>query len=247
MPRAWMFIVLIVVVGAPAAHADPILKKFKAQISAALAIGNAEKRTAAVRSLFYRGDLDEWSEKLAERTAARLAKLQGRDVSFAPLEATSETLHVINGYEYRPNLEPIGYVVFTDPAAAPGNNTKVFYGRPNKDRGYYLPLTVRRLVNPDAPPDKQLQMIAIGLAHPPLTFEGWCDIALSNNTVKRLPLDDQNIGNQTRIIRGQSIERCEVENTAGRGSLSLRLYEGDQLIFQRQVDSPEATIRYRKQ
>jgi hypothetical protein len=177
-----------------------------------------------------------------------LAKLHGRNVSFTPLPRppTTEPLHVADGYEYRPNLKPVGHAVFTDPAAAPGNNTKILYGLHPMERRYYFPLVVRRLVNADAPPDKQLQMLTIGAAHPPVTFAGWCDIALSNNTTKRVILDDQKIGNQTLIMRGQSIEACEVKNTSGRGSLSLRLFEDDRTLFERHIESPQTTITYRK-
>lgn len=247
--RFLLFVLMIFLLGIKthSAYSDTLENEFKTRIQAALGIAEDDARLAAVATMFYRGDLDDWAEDLARRTAGRVAKLRGRDISFAALPETVETLHVINGYEYRPNLEPLGYVVFTDPAAAPGNNTKIFYGRPPGQKGYRFPLTVRRLVNPNAPPDKQLQMLAIGAASPPVTFEGWCDIALSNNTVKRVRLHDQNIGNQTLIMRGQAIRRCEIENTSGRGSLSLRLYEDDKAIFERSIEMPQNSITYRAQ
>ena len=99
-------------------------------------------------------------------------------------------------------------------------------------------------MNPDALPDKQLQMIAIGLTFPASTFDGWCDIALSNNTIKRVKIDDQKVGNQTMIMRGQSIEACEITNTSS-GTLRLRLYEDDREIFIQQIETPQTTITYR--
>jgi hypothetical protein len=244
-----LLIVLIAVVSTaivPAAHADAASDEFKARIEAALAIGDDAGRTAAVGALFYQNALDDWSESLVARVVKIVAKKQGHDVSFVPLSPDTELLHVIDGYEYRPNLEPLGQVVFTDPAADPGNDTKVLYGRPANDQRLYFPLTIRQLVNPDAPPDKQLQILTIGAANPTATFEGWCDIALSNNTIKRVILEDQNVGNQTLIMRGQLIEGCEVTNTGGRGGLSLRLYEDDQEIFIQQIETPETSITYRK-
>ncbi|NNE84673.1 MAG: hypothetical protein HKN28_11950 [Alphaproteobacteria bacterium] len=246
-----ILIAFVFAAAAPLARADAATDEFKARIEAALAINDATERSAAIGALFYREALDDWSQSLVERVIGIVAKKQGHDISFVDLSPDTDLIQIVDGFEYRPNLEPMGQVVFTDPAADPGNDTKVLYGRPalpspgNEDR-LFSPLTVRRLVNPNAPPDKQLQMIAIGGAHPPAEFEGWCDIALSNNTVKRITLDDQDIGNQTRIMRGQSIEACEVTNTGGRGSLSLRLYEGDREIFIRQIETPEATITYRK-
>ncbi|NKB49748.1 MAG: hypothetical protein GKS02_10365 [Alphaproteobacteria bacterium] len=244
-----LLIVLIAAIStafAPSARADAATDAFKARIEAALAIGDEAGRSAAVGALFNQVAVDDWSKSLVDRVIAIVAKKRGHDISFIPLSPDTELLHVVDGYEYRPNLEPLGQVVFTDPAADPGNDTKVLYGSRAGDGQLFFPLTVRVLVNQDAPPDKQLQILTIGSAHPPATFEGWCDIALSNNTVTRITLDDQDVGNQTRIMRGQSIEACEVTNTGGRGGLSLRLYEDDREIFLEQIEVPDAVINYRK-
>jgi hypothetical protein len=243
-----VFLLVVLLSAASAtARADVQLEEFKRRIEAALAISDKSARVTALEALFHREALDDWSTKMAGRMSGRLDKLQGRMISFAPLPPGEVSLHVVDGYEYRPNLKPIGHVVFTDPAARPGNNAKVLYGRHPTQPRYAFPVVVRELVNPNAPKDKQLQMIAIGMAHPPLTFEGWCDIALSNNTVKRVTLDDQKIGNQTRIMRGQSINRCEVTNTSERGALSLRLFEDDRKLFEDRVEVPQTTIIYQKQ
>lgn len=226
--------------------ADELSDDFRRRIEAALAIDDEAGRSDAVAELFYSDALDEFSQGLANRVIGIVAKLQGRDVSFAPLPPDTELVNILDGYEYRPNIEPLGHVVFTDPAAEPGNETKALYGRHPTEPRYMFPLTSRRLVNPDAPPDRQLQILTIGMDHPPITFAGWCDIALSNNTVKRISLDDQKLGNQTRIMRGQSIEACEVTNTSGRGALSLRLYVDDDEIFMQHIETPETTISYRK-
>jgi len=241
----FLLVVFVSAAGA-SASADTQLEAFKKRIETALAINDKTARTPALEALFHREALDDWSTKMAGRMFGHLDKLRGRTISFAPLPPGEVSLHVVDGYEYRPNLDPVGYVVFTDPAARPGNNTKLLYGRHPTQPRYAFPVVVRKLVNPDAPKDKQLQMIAIGIAHPPLTFEGWCDIALSNNTVKRVMLDDQKIGNQTRIMRGQSIEQCELTNTGARGALSLRLFEDDQKIFEDRIDAPQTTLFYQK-
>jgi hypothetical protein len=244
--RALLYIVMAFVLAAPAARADALTDEFKARIEAALAFDDEGQRYAAVSALFHQDDIDEWSQGLIERITPRVVELRGHDISFVALSPDTETLHVVDGYEYRPNIEPLGQVVFTDPAADPGNDTKVLYGRHPTEAILFFPLTVRELVNPDAPPDKQLQILTIGAAHPPATYSGWCDIALSNNTVKRVTIEDQDVGNQTLIMRGQSIEACEVTNTTDHGSLSLRLYEDDREIFIRRVELPETTITYSK-
>ncbi len=229
-----------------AAPADELSDAFKARIEAALAIDDEAQRFVAVGDLFLRNDIDDFSLGLLDRVSGIISELRGHDITFEALPPDVELVHVVDGFEYRPNVEPLGRVVFTDPAADPGNNTKILYGRHPDEPRFVFPLTVRQLVNPDAPPDKQLQILTIGFAHPPATFEGWCDIALSNNTIKRVEIDHQNVGNQTLILRGQSIEACEVTNTGGRGGLSLRLYEDDREIFLKQIETPEARISYRK-
>jgi hypothetical protein len=239
-----VYFAIITTAGLASADGEPKLAAFRARIEAALAVEDHDARTEAVRALFYREGLDEWAEDLAARNARMIRGMRGRDITFEPLAPDTELLHVVDGYEYRPNLEPVGYVVFTDPAAEPGNNTKAIYGLPPGGDAYHLPLTVRTLVAPDAPPDKQLQMIVIGMAHPPATFHGWCDIRLSNGTVRRVALEDQGNGNQTRVMRGQAIDACEVVKTSPRGPLSLRLLEGDDTIFEERVETPEGRIRY---
>lgn len=229
-----------------AARADALADAFKARIEAALAPADEAARLARIEKLFYRGGADDWAKKLGARTAKSLVTLHGQRISFVPLSRKSETMYVIDGYEYRPNLEPLGWVVFTDPAAAPGNNTKILYGRPPGKQDYFLPLTLRRLVNANAPPDRQLQILTVGNAYPASTFTGWCEIALSNNTVKRVTLADRKVGNQSLFLTGQSIRRCEVRNTTGRGSLSLRLYEDGRKLFERRVEFPKTVITYSK-
>ena len=233
------------VIGAEA-HADALSDEFKTRIEAALAKDDESERIVAVGDLFHQDDIDEYTAGMIDQVIGIVIKLRGHDITFEPLPPDIELLYVIDGYEHRPNVAPLGRVVFTDPAAAPGNDTKVLYGRHPTDQRLLFPLTTRVLVNPDAPPDKQLQMIAIGLAFPPSTFEGWCDIALSNNTTKRIKLHDQGVGNQTMILGGQSIEACELTNTSDDGTLSLRLYEDDREIFIQRIEAPETTITYHK-
>ena len=246
--RALLYILMtfLLVAAAPAARADALTDEFKARIEAALANDDDTERFVAVGNLFYGEDFDDFSAGLIDRVIGIVSEKRGHDIAFEPLPPDIELLHVIDGYEYRPNLVPLGRVVFTDPAAAPGNDTKVLYGRHPSEQRYFFPLTMRELVNPDAPPDKTLQILTIGIAYPSATFTGWCDLALSNNTVKRVTLEDQGVGNQTLIMRGQSIEACEVTNTGGRGGLSLRLYEDDREILVQHIEMPETTISYSK-
>jgi len=217
---------------------------FAERLETAFADGDATQRAARIRALFHPDGVDEMTGQLLGRASEMLARAVQPTITFEPPDADATFLSVLDGYEYSPNLAPEGYVVLTIPGAEPGNETRIPYAR--RDDGFHvLPSVVRVLVNPDAEPDKQLQMIVIGVASPPSSFEGWCDIALSNGTTERVPLGDQGAGNQTRIQRGQRIEACEITNTSESGALSLRLLEDETVLFEHRVEVPEMSISYR--
>lgn len=216
---------------------------FAARVEAAFADGDPNERAERILELYHRDGVDEWTGRLIEQASGLLARTADPAVSFEPPDADATFLSVLDGYEYYPNLTPEGYVVLTRPDAEPGNETRIPFAR-RADGFHVFPALQRRLVNPDAEADRQLQIIVIGNASPPLTFEGWCDLALSNGTTERIVLGDEGAGNQTRIQRGQHIEACEVTNTSGRGSLSLRLFEDDELLFEERVEAPHLRIDY---
>jgi hypothetical protein len=219
-------------------------RDFRERIEAAFSQPDPGARAGAMKKLFYRGDLDENTGALLDRTVQQLLKSGHGQIDFAPLPEDVELVHVLNGYEYSPNLVPLGYVVFSDPGAPAGNNTTILYGKHPEEERYYFPATVRKLVNPAAPGDKLLQILAVGIGSPPVAFSGWCDIALSNGETKRVTLQDNGVGNQTRILRGQKITGCELRRESGRGTLSLRLLEGQKEIFMKRIDASADTIRY---
>lgn len=64
----------------------------------------------------------------------------GATITLVPI-AAEKFVHVLDGYEYRPNLEPVGLVRF-DGGNDRGGSSQVPYGF--KDGRYYLPGTVRR-------------------------------------------------------------------------------------------------------
>jgi hypothetical protein len=208
--------------------------KFQRRIDAAF---RAEGREAALRSLFYLEGVD--AETLAiyeERTIPRmLGSLDEPVLGFEPLPDDFRSEYVSNGYEYRPNLELVGIVVLD-------GNTRAPYGS-HAGRFYFTGMH-RTLVDPDAPPDRTLQMIVIGMATPPMTFEGYCDLLQSNGKVHRMDLADHGHGNNSAMMNGQRIESCEVTRTSADGAMSLRLLEGDSEIFQERIEPPERTIRF---
>lgn len=147
---------------------------------------------------------------------------------------------MLDGYEYRRNLEPLGLVNFS--GGAKGGSSQVPYAR-HVDR-YVLSPTVRRLVNPDARPALTLQVITIGMAHPALTFTGWSDVELSDGSIQRGAISENVVGNNTLVLHAQAFKACEVSNTGGRGTLSLRLLADGDTVYEHSVAYPAVTIHY---
>lgn len=234
-----LIMILMTVLPAGIAIADS-LEAFKARIEAALAQPTEQARATAIESLYYTAGTDEQTSGFMGRAVGMLARRQGPAVSFTPLDPDFPMVNVLNGYEYRPNLEPLGLVKLSGDEL--GGSSQLPYAK-NGDQ-YVFPATVRRLVNAAAEPDSTLQIITIGMANPPLTFAGWCDVELSDRSIQRRKISDNGVGNNSLAFRGQAFKACEVRNTAGRGSLSLRLLVGDDTLFEHRVTYPDVEIRY---
>lgn len=213
--------------------------EFKNKIISAFKTADKE---SAILSLFYLEEMDDKTRGIYKILAKRLGKKELPQITFAKLPPDFNPLYVLDGYEYKPNLKPLGQVALKH--GEQGSETKITYGE--KDGKYYFPGVIKILVNADAKPDKTLQIIVIGIAHPPLRFSGYCDIMQSNNKIRRMELEDSGNGNQTVLLRGQYIEECEVTNDSQTGSISLRLLEDDQSIIEYKIESPETKIIYLK-
>lgn len=215
------------------AHADTP-EQFVERVKAAF---QHTDKSAALKRLFYLDDVDPETLKMYEsRIIGRmLAKYDRPSVALEPLPTDFDPVQVIDGYEYRPNVEVVGYLVLE-------GKTRVPYGR--REGRHYITAMTRRAVNPGGPPDKMLQMMVIGLANPPVRFEGHCDVMQSNGQSRRMKLEDNGHGNRTVIVMAQRIEGCTVVNVSGRGTLSLTLTEGDAEIFKERIEAPETEILF---
>ena len=102
---------------------------------------------------------------------------------------------------------------------------------------YYFSVRKKTLVNPNTAPDKELLIIVGGNGDPVLKYDGYCNIMQSNNKIMRKALNDKNKGNafQTIQLPAQYIEKCEVNNNSQSGSLSLKLQEEGETIFEDQI------------
>lgn len=192
---------------------------------------------AGLRELFYMEGMDaETAEMYDSRIIDRmLGKYDEPSLAIEALPADFDPVQVGGGYEYRPNLEPLGYLVV-------GGKTRALYGR-HGDR-YHLVGVVRRPVENPVGPEKMLQMIVLGFNYPQISFDGHCDVLLANNSVKRVRLNDEGLASKTMMVTGVRIEACELRNLSAQGAVMLRLLEGDDQIFDHQVEFPQNTISF---
>jgi hypothetical protein len=209
------------------------LDQFKSRIERAFA---AEDRAAALLSLVELKGADASIMTLyRKRLIPMLARKQNPDVTFAPLRPGFNPVRVSKGWEYRPSVKLLGYVVLD-------GRTKVPYGK-SDDLHVIAGMTrIKAAANP--PAEQTVQVIVIGHAVPAMRFEGECTIMQSNNKTRRLRLGDNGHGNQTIALNAVRIESCEVTNLSGEGTMSLRVLEGQERVFLERATAPDVTIRY---
>lgn len=223
--------------GAPAFAADRVegRETFARRIADAY---RAADREAAISKLFFLDGVDAESLKTYGGIFARLARKKGvPTVAFEPLPTGFDPVYVRDGYEYRPNLTALGYVVL-------GGNTRLLYGV--HQRRHYFPGAVRKAVNPGGPPDRPVQMMVVGIASPPVRFEGFCDVMQRNGKAKRMTLRDEGRGNITSALMARHIVRCEISNTGRRGAPWVQLTEGGKVVFDKRIEPPDPTLSYRR-
>ncbi len=231
-----LFVSVFVILGfAPAARAESV-DAFLSRIARAYA---APDRVAALREQFYLEGMDAETLAMYDRLIFRRLATKNENPSLAvePLPEDFNGLQVTGGYEYRPNLKPLGYVVI-------GERTRVLYGK-RAERFYFTGVTRTAITNP-AGPEQMLQMMVMGMGmgNPAVRFDGYCEVLLANRTRQRVRLSDEGMTSRTMMVTGVRIESCELRNLSDQGSLMLQLLEGDDKIFDRQIDHPEAAITF---
>jgi hypothetical protein len=106
---------------------------FRKRIEAAFE--QPDKR-AAVRALFYQKNLNEEMQSMLDGVLKHLLRRQKAQVTYEPVPEDAQLVAVVDGFEYRPNLEVLGYANLGNNEM--GGTTKVPYGRaPGTDRYYF--------------------------------------------------------------------------------------------------------------
>lgn len=200
------------------------LDDFADRVKQALAAGD---KHAAVRSLFNLDGMDD--EVIAmydKRTIPMLARRAAEKITFEELPADFRGEYVQQGYEYRPNLDPLGYLVLDGKTRAP-------YGKIGER--YYITGMSRKLVNANPPAEITVQVNVFGFSTPPVRYSGSCDILQSNGKTLTMPIEDIGVGNNTMAMNAVRIETCSVTKLSGDGPLTMRVLEADAVLFERQV------------
>lgn len=104
-------------------HAES-LDTFKSRIETAF---TSQDTTTAVTRLFYSENLDREMSAMLDRTVQRLIELEKVTVQFLPVPEDAQLVAIVDGYEYRPNLEVLGYVSLGKNRI--GGTTKTPYGQ----------------------------------------------------------------------------------------------------------------------
>jgi len=203
---------------------------------------------ASFLNLFYLEGADDEYKEFCNNMAKESENEDPPQITFEKLSADYNPISILDGYEYKLNLKPLGKITLK--FGEKNASISIPYGE--KNREYYFAGRTKTLVNPDAKPDKQLIMMVYGQAPPSLKFDGYCNIMQSNNKTKKLMLsghlesENQAAASKVKSIAGQYIEKCEINNTSQSKILGLRLQEDGQTIFEHQIELPETKIIYLK-
>lgn len=213
---------------------DELESEFAGRIEAAYA---ADGRDAALLALFHLDGVDEETlQTYRNRVVKRMfGKHEAPTIAFEAFPEGYDPGYVYNGYSYKPNLEAVGMVVL-------GENTRAAYGL--HEGRYIFPGTIKTQVAIPERPDQTLQMMVIGMGHPAVRFEGWCDVMQSDGNLKRMTFEDNGNGNTTAIIMGQYISACDLTNLSARDAISLTLTEGKDETFKKRIEAPETRITF---
>lgn len=228
-----LLILLAAALGGLSARADTP-EEFAVRVQAAY---GAPDKIVAIKRLFYFQGVDAETMKMYDgRIITRMmGKYDSPRVTLGPLGKDFMEVQVMRGYEYRPNLEVLGYVVLD-------GKTHVPYGA-HEGKHYFTAMT-RKAIEPPPAPDKMLQMLVIGLDATPLKFDGYCDVLLANGQTQRMAIEDGGAGARTTVMMGQLVSACEIVNRSNRGALQLRILEEQTVIFEHRVETPETVLRY---
>jgi hypothetical protein len=167
------------------------------------------------------------------------------DIVYEPPPEGFRSEYVVDGFQYRANLKVLGRVKITYKRSAEAGvtGTSIPYGQKG-DRFLFIGTTKEKLPG-DLPPSKQIQVIVMGMGHPPVTFEGYM-IYLQGGKPVRDKIEDMGSGNVTKIVRGEAITYLEVRRTSPKGTMKVWVMENDDTLFETEHLDTDQPIRFKK-
>ena len=75
-------------------------------------------------------------------------------------------------------------------------------------------------------------------------FSGWCNIWIGNKTLMKINLEGKSHTMEPVLTQGRFIDKCELRNDSGQGSITLILHKNNKEIFKRTTRDEETTIIY---
>ena len=210
------------------------------QLRSELAAAIKAKDTNAIISLFnLQGVLDDM-KLIPEMMAASLAQDEVASVKLSPLPADTELTNELNGVRYFPNVTVVGIIDVE--SKSPGNATQIPYGE--SAGKFYLPGTVKETFNPNAPREKMLGVMFIGLFQKKSEVINGAYVYLKGG--KELTAVVSFTNSMSYNFWGDGIKSCLFTNASSEGSIKLRITEDGKNIYDSGMIEQTNFISYEK-
>jgi len=165
-------------------------------------------------------------------------------VRFKPLPEGFRSEYVLDGIRTYTNVKVLGFVEIQYKRGKTGRSkTSIPYGK--KKGRYYFAGSIQEKIRENAPKSKQIQVIIVGMGHPPVTFEGYM-LYLQNERPIKDPLKDMGGGNLTRMVRGDDITYLKVQRTSKKGTLRVTIIVDGKTIFKTQPQDTDQPIIFKR-
>ena len=212
--------------------AEQLRSEFAAAIKA--------KDTNAIISLFNLQGVSDDMKQIPEMMAASLAQDEVASVKLSPLPADTELTNELNGVRYFPNVTVVGMIDVE--SKSPGNATHIPYGE--SAGKFYLPGTVKETVNLNAPKEKMLGVMFIGLFPKKSEVINGAYVYLKGG--KELTAVVNFTNSMSYNFWGDGIKSCLFTNASSKGSIKLRITEDGKNIYDSGMIEQTNLISYEK-
>ena len=190
------------------------------------------------------GDRQKSNATLDKHLFSSLFDEELESVRIQPLPEDFRSEYVLNGIRTYTNLKVLGFVEIQYKRGKTGRSkTSIPYGK--KEGRYYFAGSIQEKIRENASKSKQIQVIIVGMGHPPVTFEGYM-LYLQNERPIKDQLKDMGGGNLTRIVRGEDITFLKVRRTSPQGTLRVKIILDDQTIFETQPLDTDQPIIFKR-